>query len=169
MPALRLSARQRKYRRILSVSAQLTSTRDLAGERAGSVTRFDRPKSIAFHHNMLLKRWPLIANIDAHILYTIEPIDSITAVTRDIDLTFQIPGIMKLAKPLVLSAFRKENVRLLPACAVQRRRFPVGANPTRQSLQPEAIGAVMEVTKWLKPSNSGHDLVTARVCRPQRE
>jgi hypothetical protein len=70
-----------------------------AGERPGSVTRFDRPKSIAFHHNMLLKRWPLIANIDAHILYTIEPIDSITAVTRDIDLTFQIPGIMKLAEP----------------------------------------------------------------------
>ena len=43
---------------------------------------------------------------------------------------------------------------LLLACAVQRRRFPVGASPTRQSLQPEAIGAVMEVTKWLKPSIS---------------
>jgi hypothetical protein len=28
------------------------------------------------------------------------------------------------------------------------------ASPTRQSLQPEAIGAVMEVTKWLKPSIS---------------
>src|SRR3954469_16238998 len=42
----------------------------------------------------------------------------------------------------------------LLACAVQRRRFPVGASPTRQSLQPEAIGAVMEVTKWLKPSIS---------------
>src|SRR6266404_9004145 len=39
-------------------------------------------------------------------------------------------------------------------CAVQRRRFPVGENPTRQSLQPEAIGAVMEATKWLKPSIS---------------
>jgi hypothetical protein len=39
-------------------------------------------------------------------------------------------------------------------CAVQRRRFPVGANPIRQLLQPEAIGAVMEVTKWLKPSIS---------------
>jgi hypothetical protein len=35
-----------------------------------------------------------------------------------------------------------------------RRRFPVGANPIRQPLQPEAIGAVMEVTKWLKPSIS---------------
>src|ERR1700681_3875613 len=40
------------------------------------------------------------------------------------------------------------------ACAVQGRRFPVGASPTWQSLQPEAIGAVMEVTKWLKPSIS---------------
>src|ERR1700716_841599 len=39
-------------------------------------------------------------------------------------------------------------------CAVERRRFPVGASPTRRSLQPEAIGAVMEVTKWLKPSIS---------------
>src|ERR1700716_815362 len=39
-------------------------------------------------------------------------------------------------------------------CAVQRRRLPVGASPTRQPLQPEAIGAVMEVTKWLKPSIS---------------
>src|SRR5256884_9984334 len=32
--------------------------------------------------------------------------------------------------------------------------FPVGASPTRQSLQPEAIGAVVEVTKGLKPSIS---------------
>jgi hypothetical protein len=39
-------------------------------------------------------------------------------------------------------------------CAVERRRFPVGESPTRQPLQPEAIGAVMEVTKWLKPSIS---------------
>ena len=28
----------------------------------------------------------------------------------------------------------------------------MGASPTRQPLQPEAIGAVMELTKWLKPS-----------------
>ncbi len=36
---------------------------------------------------------------------------------------------------------------LLWVCAVVRRRFPVGASPTRRSLQPEATGAVMEVTK----------------------
>src|SRR6266404_5668299 len=39
-------------------------------------------------------------------------------------------------------------------CAVIRRRFPVGASPTRRPLQPEAAGAAMEVTKWLKPSES---------------
>jgi hypothetical protein len=55
----------------------------------------------------------------------------------------------------------------LLACAVIRRRFPVGASPTRQTLQPEATGAVMEVTKWLKPSDSvSRYTVTARVCRP---
>ena len=43
---------------------------------------------------------------------------------------------------------------LIRVCAVTRRRLPVGASPTRQPLQPEAIGAVMEVTKWLKPSIS---------------
>jgi hypothetical protein len=46
------------------------------------------------------------------------------------------------------------NECLQRVCAVTRRRFPVGANPTRQPLQPEAIGAVMEATKWLKPSIS---------------
>ena len=52
-------------------------------------------------------------------------------------------------------------------CAVIRRRFPVGANPIRQPLQPEATGAVTEVTKWLKPSASvSRYTVTARVCRP---
>ena len=39
----------------------------------------------------------------------------------------------------------------LDVCAVRRRRFPVGESPTRQPLQPEATGAVMEETKWLKP------------------
>src|ERR1700730_3168819 len=38
----------------------------------------------------------------------------------------------------------------LRVCAVIRRRFPVGASPTRQPLQPEATGAVMEVTKCVQ-------------------
>ncbi len=34
---------------------------------------------------------------------------------------------------------------LLRVYAVIRRRFPVGASPTRRPLQPEAIGAVMVI------------------------
>ena len=56
---------------------------------------------------------------------------------------------------VVIEAITRWPSRCPPrVCAVQRRRFPVGASPTRQSLQPEAIGAVMEATKWLKPSIS---------------
>ena len=40
----------------------------------------------------------------------------------------------------------------LMACAVLRRRFPVGERPIRQPLQPEATGAGMEETRCLKPS-----------------
>ena len=32
------------------------------------------------------------------------------------------------------------------------------------SLQPEATGAVMEVTKWLKPSDSGSRIGDRREC-----
>jgi hypothetical protein len=45
----------------------------------------------------------------------------------------------------------------------------VGANPTRQPLQPEAIGAVMEVTKWLKPSISVSQIGDSASVQAQRE
>jgi hypothetical protein len=85
-----------------------------AGVRPGSVTGYDRPKYIAFHHTMLLKRWPIVANIDAKIRYKFEPIERATNVIRVLELTIQMPGLLKLAEPLVVHSFRKENVRLLP-------------------------------------------------------
>ena len=48
----------------------------------------------------------------------------------------------------------------LTALGVRRGKAALssGCKPhPANSLQPEAIGAVMEVTKWLKPSNSGHN------------
>jgi hypothetical protein len=84
-----------------------------AGQRPGSVTGYDRPKYIAFHHTMLLKRGPLAANIDVHIRCTLEPLERATCLIRNPDLTIQIPGLLKLAEPLVVSVFRKENVRIL--------------------------------------------------------
>src|SRR5260370_24392640 len=64
------------------------------------------------------------------------------------------PVCSRLVKIDQCRASTDQGRRPLGVCAVKRRRFPVGASPTRQPLQPEAIGAVMEVTKWLKPSIS---------------
>jgi len=54
------------------------------------------------------------------------------------------------------------DFRLTAVCAVQRRRFPAGASPARQGLQPEATGAGMEVRKCLKPSDSASRFGDAR-------
>jgi hypothetical protein len=63
----------------------------------------------------------------------------------------------KLLDPSNFHAVQRVHWRKLPywVCAVTRRRFPVGASPTRQPLLPEATGAGMEETKCLKPSDSG--------------
>jgi uncharacterized protein YndB with AHSA1/START domain len=53
-----------------------------AGQRPGSVTEYDPPKHIAFHHTMRLNKGPLTANIDAHIRYTFEPEERATRVIR---------------------------------------------------------------------------------------
>jgi len=84
-----------------------------AGQRPGSVTGYDPPKYIAFHHTMLLKQGPLTANVDVHIRYMFEPVEHATYVIRDLDLAIQIPGPLKLAEPLVRWAFGRENMWIL--------------------------------------------------------
>jgi hypothetical protein len=43
---------------------------------------------------------------------------------------------------------RADALFIAPDAFFASRRVQVGASPTRQPLQPEATGAVMEVTKW---------------------
>ena len=58
-----------------------------------------------------------------------------------------VENIPEAATPLfVANELLQDDVNKW-VCAVTRRRFPVGANPTRRMLQPEAAGAAMEVTK----------------------
>ncbi len=42
------------------------------GQRPGSVTEYDPPKHIAFHHTMALKLGPFIGDADIHIRYTLD-------------------------------------------------------------------------------------------------
>jgi len=51
------------------------------------------------------------------------------------------------------------------ACAMQRRRFPVGARPTRQPLQPEATGAVMEVNLPVQQSTKVELIINLKTAK----
>jgi uncharacterized protein YndB with AHSA1/START domain len=84
-----------------------------AGQRPGKVTGYDPPQYIAFHQTMVLKQGPLTANLDIHKWYTLYAIAGATRLHCDLDLAIQIEGPLKVAQPLVVYAFRKENVRVL--------------------------------------------------------
>lgn len=62
---------------------------------------------------MQLKRGPLNGNVDIRIRYTLEPVEGATSVVRALDLTLNLPGLQRLAEPLIVRAFRRENTRLL--------------------------------------------------------
>jgi uncharacterized protein YndB with AHSA1/START domain len=81
-----------------------------AGQRPGSVTEYAPPKHIGFHHSMVLKLGPITGNADIDIRYTLEPEGRSTRVVRVLDMTLQVPALLR---PLVIRAFRKENERLL--------------------------------------------------------
>ena len=84
-----------------------------AGKRPGSVTEFDPPNRIGFHHTMLLERGLLKTDIEVHIHYSLLPKERSTLVIRQLDLTVRMTGVLKLAMPIVLYAFRKENLRIM--------------------------------------------------------
>lgn len=83
--------------------------------KPGSVTEYDRPKHISFHHTVQLRRSFLNTDVDARIRYTFEAQDGGTLVDRRLALTFDLHGVSYLALPLLLYGFRKENNRTLAA------------------------------------------------------
>lgn len=84
------------------------------GMRPGSVTVFERPRRLGFHHTMALKKGPLRGDADIEILYTLELVEGgATYVVRKLDMTIVIPGLLRVAEPLVLRAFQKENLRIM--------------------------------------------------------
>jgi uncharacterized protein YndB with AHSA1/START domain len=84
-----------------------------SGIRKGEVTEYDEPKRISFHQPMQVKQGLISGTIDIHLRHTLEQVEQTTRVNRD--LTFQIHGLLRAARPLVVSAFRQENERMLLA------------------------------------------------------
>ena len=93
-------------------------------EKPGSVTEYDPPRHISFHHTVQIRQAPLNTGVDARIRYTFEPGDRGTLVDRKLVLTFHLQGIFNLAMPLVLRGFRKENDRTPAALRQYGERRP---------------------------------------------
>jgi len=55
----------------------------------------------------------LTGTIDIYLRHTLEPVEQMTRVNRD--LTLHIHGLLKVAQPFVIAAFRQENERMLLA------------------------------------------------------
>jgi hypothetical protein len=93
-------------------------------EKPGSVTEFDPPRHISFHHTVLIRRGLLKTDIDARIRYTFEPNEGGTFVLRELDLIMNLRGLYELAAPFILRSFRKENVRTLAQLKHYVERLP---------------------------------------------
>jgi uncharacterized protein YndB with AHSA1/START domain len=83
------------------------------GKRPGSVTEFDPPHRLSFHHTMFLRKGPLTADLDIRIHYVFEPAGQAINVIRTLDFAIGIPFLLRFAKPIILKGLREENVRIL--------------------------------------------------------
>ena len=93
--------------------------------------------------------------LDAYVFDSIEQVREVTETwlreyneERPHDSLGRVPPLTFMPRPTV-----GRESRTYLKCAVQRHGLSAGASPARQlSLQPVVIGAVVEVTKRLKPS-----------------
>jgi uncharacterized protein YndB with AHSA1/START domain len=79
----------------------------------GTVTGFQPPGSVDFHHTIHVRQ--LRATIDVHIHYSLEAGDGTTTVTRWLVLDIAMPAIFRPLRPLITRSFDKENVRTMAA------------------------------------------------------
>jgi hypothetical protein len=81
----------------------------------GTVTGFQPPGSIDFHHTITVPQ--LRATVDVHIHYSFEPGGAGTAVNRWLVLDISMPFILRPLRRLIITPFDKENVRTMAAVA----------------------------------------------------
>ena len=79
----------------------------------GTVTGFQPPGSVDFHHTIHVRQ--VRATVDVHIHYSLEAEDDHTRVTRWLVLDVTMPAVLRPLRPLITSAFDKENVRTMAA------------------------------------------------------
>jgi hypothetical protein len=79
----------------------------------GTVTGFQPPGSIDFHHVIHVAQ--LRATVDVHIHYSFEREGQGTLVNRWLVLDITMPGILRPLRGLITGSFEKENIRTMDA------------------------------------------------------
>ena len=82
----------------------------------GTVTGFQPPGSIDFHHTIRVRQ--LRATVDVHIHYSIEhdeQDDQRTVVTRWLVLDISMPAVFRPLRPAITARFDQENLRTMAA------------------------------------------------------
>jgi Polyketide cyclase / dehydrase and lipid transport len=91
----------------------------------GSVTGFQPPGSIDFHHTINVGQ--LRAKIEVHIHYSFEPADGHTHVTRWLVLDITMPFVFRPLRPLIVRSFDRENIRTMAAVKSYAEAHPTAA------------------------------------------
>ena len=79
----------------------------------GTVTGFQRPGSIDFHHTIGVRQ--LRTTVDVHIHYSFEPDQTGTVVNRWLILDFTMPAVFRPLRPVITAKFDQENLRTMAA------------------------------------------------------
>jgi uncharacterized protein YndB with AHSA1/START domain len=79
----------------------------------GSVTGYQPPGSVDFHHTIRVRQ--LRAVVDVHIHYSFEPDQGGTAVNRWLILDVSMPLVFRPLRPAITASFDKENLRTMAA------------------------------------------------------
>jgi len=90
----------------------------------GSVTGFQPPGSLDFHHAITVRQ--LKATVDVHIHYSFEPQDGGTRVSRWLVLDMTMPIVFQSLRRLIIRSFDKENVRTMAAVKGYAEAHPDG-------------------------------------------
>jgi hypothetical protein len=93
----------------------------------GTVTGFQRPGSLDFHHTIFVRQ--LRATVDVHIHYAFESNGEGTLVQRWLILDFRMPWIFRPLRGLIISKFDEENVRTMAAVKQYADALPRAGAP----------------------------------------
>jgi hypothetical protein len=104
----------------------------------GTVTGFQPPGSIDFHHTIGVRQ--LKATVDVNIHYSLEPDDGATGVTRWLVLDIAMPAVLRPLRRLITASFDQENVRTMAALRQYAEAHSTGPRGSPADTMPGEAG-----------------------------